>query len=293
MTTFATYTNPTHAGAVVITGASTGIGAACAKRLAQAGFHVFAGVRKACDGAALQQAIAGSLTPLQLDVTEPMQITAAGDMVAAAVGDQGLVGLVNNAGIAVGGPLEFLPVAELRRQMEVNVYGTLAVTQAFLPLLRQARGRIVNMSSISGLAASPFLGPYAASKYALEALSDALRLEVRPWGIAVVLVEPGNIATPIWQKGLAFADQLFTDLPAQAHEYYGPIFPFMAKMLNRNRGTPADTVAKVVEQALTTKRPKARYLVGYDARLRTWIERLPTRWRDGLIASRLPKFEKQ
>lgn len=195
-------------------------------------------------------------------------------------------------GIAVGGPLEFLPIPELQRQMAVNVYGALAVTQAFLPLLRRATGRIVNMSSISGLVVSPFLGPYAASKYALEALSDALRLELRPWGMAVVLVEPGNIATPIWQKGLAFADDFIAGLPPQAHEYDGPIFPFLRAMLTRSRGTPAAVVAKVVEQALTVHRPRACYLVGNDARLCTWIERLPTCWRDRLIASRLPNLGK-
>lgn len=280
-------------GAVVITGASTGIGEACAKRLAAAGFHVFAGVRKDADGAALQQAITGQVTALLLDVTNPAQIAAAQEMVAERVGEAGVVGLVNNAGIAVGGPLEFLPMTEFHRQMEVNVYGALSVTQAFLPLLRHATGRIVNISSISGLAASPFLGPYAASKYALEALSDALRLEVRPWGIRVVLVEPGTIATPIWQKGVAFADQLQDRLPPQAHDYYGPIFPFLRAMLTRHRGTPADVVARVVEQALIVKQPKARYVVGNDARLRTWIERLPTRWRDNLIASRLPGYGKK
>lgn len=276
--------------AVVITGASTGIGEACVKRLATAGFHIFAGVRKAEDGAALQQAIGDRVMPLLLDVTNAEQIAAAQAIVAATVGERGLVGLVNNAGIAVGGPLEFMPLAEFHQQMQVNVYGVLAVTQAFLPLLRQATGRIINMSSISGLAASPFLGPYAASKFALEALSDALRLELRPWGIGVVLVEPGNIATPIWQKGLAFADQLEARMPPQAQEFYGPTFPFLRKMLTRSRGTPADVVAQVVEQALTVTHPQARYLVGNDARLRTWIERLPTRWRDGLIASRLPKY---
>ena len=290
MTNLDSLRQSTHSQAVVITGASTGIGEACVKRLAAAGFHVFAGVRKAEDGAALQHATGDRVTPLLLDVTNTEQIAAAQATVATMVGENGLAGLINNAGIAVGGPLEFMPLDEFHHQMAVNVYGALAVTQEFLPLLRQATGRIVNMSSISGLAASPFLGPYAASKFALEALSDALRLELRPWGIQVVLVEPGNIATPIWQKGLAFADQLEAKLPPEAQAYYGPIFPFMRAMLTRSRGTPADAVAQVVEQALTAAQPNARYLVGNDARLRTWIERLPTRWRDNLIASRLPKY---
>ena len=290
MTNLDSLRQSTHSQAVVITGASTGIGEACVKRLAAAGFHVFAGVRKAEDGAALQQATGDRVTPLLLDVTNTDQIAAAQATVATMVGENGLAGLINNAGIAVGGPLEFMPLDEFHHQMAVNVYGALAVTQAFLPLLRQATGRIVNMSSISGLAASPFLGPYAASKFALEALSDALRLELRPWGIHVILVEPGNIATPIWQKGLAFADQLEAKLPPEAQAYYGPIFPFMRTMLTRSRGTPADAVAQVVEQALTAAQPNARYLVGNDAHLRTWLERLPTRWRDNLIASRLPKY---
>ena len=292
MTNLDSLRQSTHSQAVVITGASTGIGEACVKRLAAAGFHVFAGVRKAEDGAALQQATGDRVTHLLLDVTNTDQIAAAQATVATMVGENGLAGLINNAGIAVGGPLEFMPLDEFHHQMAVNVYGALAVTQAFLPLLRQATGRIVNMSSISGLAASPFLGPYAASKFALEALSAALRLELRPWGIQVVLVEPGNIATPIWQKGLAFADQLEAKLPPEAQAYYGPIFPFMRAMLTRSRGTPADAVAQVVEQALTAAQPNARYLVGNDARLRTLIERLPTRWRDNLIASRLPKYGK-
>jgi len=276
--------------AVVITGAATGIGAACTQRLAAAGFHVFAGVRNARDGIALQNRVAGQVTPVLLDVTDAAQIAAAHELVATSVGDQGLVGLVNNAGVAVGGPLEFLPIAELRYQMEVNVYGMVGVTQAFLPLLRRATGRIVNMSSISGLAATPFVGPYAASKYALEALSDAWRVELRPWGIQVVLVEPGTIATPIWQKGLEMADRLLAQLPPAAHTFYGPIFPFMRARLAHTQGIPADSVAQVVAQALIVKRPNARYLVGNDARVRVILERLPTRWRDRLIASRLPKY---
>ena len=281
---------PAPARAVLITGASSGIGAACVQRLAAAGFHVFVGVRQLRDADALQASVTGQVTPLLLDVTEPAQIADAQGQIATQVGEQGLFGLVNNAGIAVGGPLEFLPLAELRYQMEVNVYGALAVTQACLPLLRQATGRIVNISSISGLASSPFIGPYAASKYALEALSDALRLELRPWGLSVVLIEPGTIATPIWQKGLALADRLLAELPPAAHTLYGPVFPFMRDRLARTKGVSADTVAQAVGNALTSRQPKARYLVGNDVRLRMIIERLPTRWRDRLIASRLPVY---
>ena len=191
--------------AVVITGASTGIGAASAVELARRGFSVFAGVRKRCDGERLK-AQSPHIVPLLLDVTDAGQIAAAAETVGRAVGDAGLAGLVNNAGIVVAGPLEILPLDQLRLQLEVNVVGQIAVTQAFLPLLRKARGRIVNMGSFNGRIASPYLAPYAASKHALEALSDAMRLELRAWGIRVSVIEPGATTTPIWDKSLAAAD---------------------------------------------------------------------------------------
>jgi NAD(P)-dependent dehydrogenase (short-subunit alcohol dehydrogenase family) len=275
---------------VVITGASTGIGAACAHRLDQMGFQVFAGVRKISDGEALQQQSRHGLTPLYLDVTEPESIAAAKEVVAAAVGPAGLAGLVNNAGVATGGPLEFVALADLRWQLEVNVIGQVAVTQAFLPHLRQGRGRIINIGSIGGRSASPFLGPYVASKFALEALTDSLRLELAPWGIDVVIIEPGEIATPIWRKGADKIDQILANYPPQAQELYGPIISMMRKMLTKAGGLPADEVAKVVAQALTAKRPKTRYLVGRDAKVRVWLERLPDRWRDKIIAGKLPDY---
>ena len=178
----------TRTGAVVVTGASSGIGRACALHLAALGLQVFAGVRRAEDGAALQAASSARLTPMLLDVADETSIRAATDTITAAVGEAGLAGLVNNAGIGVAGPLEFLPLAEFRTQLEVNVTGQLAVTQALLPLLRQGRGRIVNMGSIGGRIAAPFVGPYSASKFALEALTDALRMELRPWGLHVAIV---------------------------------------------------------------------------------------------------------
>src|SRR5258708_33287478 len=181
---------------VVATGASTGIGEACALRLDRRGFHVFAGVRREVDGGALKQKASGRLTPILLDVTDASSIKSAAAAVAASLDEEGLSGLVNNAGIAIAGPLEFLPIDELRRQFEVNVIGQIAVTQAFLPLLRKGHGRIVNMGSISGRLAFPLLGPYAASKFALRALTTALRMELRPWGIPVSIIEPSGIATP-------------------------------------------------------------------------------------------------
>src|SRR5712691_5002789 len=181
-------------GAVVITGAASGIGEACALHLDKLGFCVFAGVRREVDGAALQGKASERLTPLLLDVTDAASIRFAVEIVATGVVETGLAGLVNNAGITVAGPLEFLPVSELRRQLEVNVIGQVAVTQAFLPLLRRGQGRIVNMGSLAGRIATPFIGPYHASKFAMEALTDSLRMELRRWGMHVSLIEPGFIA---------------------------------------------------------------------------------------------------
>ncbi|HEY7923524.1 MAG TPA: SDR family oxidoreductase, partial [Vicinamibacteria bacterium] len=174
----------------LVTGASSGIGAACAARLVRSGWRVLAGVRRKGDAPEGTEEV-------QLDVTDAAQIKAAAD------GVEELHALVNNAGIAIAMPLEFVPLDELRHQLEVNVVGQVAVTQAFLPVLRRARGRIVFVGSIAGRSALPFLGPYAASKHALEAIADSLRVELRPWGIHVAIVEPGSIRTPIWTRGAA------------------------------------------------------------------------------------------
>lgn len=271
---------------VVITGASTGIGEACALRLDKIGFHVFAGVRKESDGITLKQNASDRLTPLFIDVTIPESIASARETVAAAVGSAGLFGLVNNAGIPLSGPLEFLILDDLRKQIEVNLIGAIAVTQAFLPLLRSGRGRIVNMSSISGLIAVPFVGPYAATKFALEAITDSLRVELRPWAISVSTVEPGDVATPLWGKALTAIDKAIQTSPSQAQELYGPVIALRERL--KPHGIPPDRVARTVEHALLARRPKARYLVGIDARILALIRRLPVRVRDWLIAQLLP-----
>src|SRR5919112_1052610 len=184
---------------VLITGASTGIGHATAKRMLAYGWEVFAAARKDED---LERLRGEGFTPIKLDVTDPETIAAAREE----LDERGLRGLVNNAGVAVSGPIEFIPLDELRRQLEVNLVGQVAVIQAFLPNIREATGRIVNISSIGGRIALPMVGPYAASKHALEAVSDSLRRELRPWGIHVSLIEPGGVTTPIWEKGKATAD---------------------------------------------------------------------------------------
>jgi NAD(P)-dependent dehydrogenase (short-subunit alcohol dehydrogenase family) len=265
---------------VVVTGASSGIGLASAIRLARAGWRVFGGVRSEQAAAVLR---AHGVEPLELDVTDLGQVTAA----ATAAGDE-LHGLVANAGIAVAAPLELVPLEELRRQFEVNVVGQVAVVQALLPALRRARGRIVLMGSIGGRSALPFLGPYAASKHALEAFADVLRVELRPWGMAVAIVEPASVKTAIWTKGAAHADAMRASLnPESAELYAARISRFRELALERGPGIDPDVVAKAVEHALTSPRPKARYVVGRDAHLRAWIERLPTRLRDRVLSKAL------
>ncbi|HWQ24196.1 MAG TPA: SDR family oxidoreductase, partial [Gaiellaceae bacterium] len=265
---------------VVVTGASSGIGEACALRLAAAGWHVYGGVRTAAAADALR---ARGIEPLELDVTRQEQVAAAAE----AVGPR-LDGLVANAGIAIAAPLELVPLEELRRQLEVNVVGQVASVQAFLPALRRAGGRIVLMGSIGGRSALPFLGPYAASKHALEAVADSLRVELRPWGIEVSIVEPASIATAIWEKGAAHAAELGAAVPPErAGLYAEQVARFRQVALSRGPGADPDEVARAVEHALTAARPRARYVVGRDARLRAWIERLPTRLRDRLLARAL------
>lgn len=279
---------------VLITGASTGIGRACALWMDRMGWEVFAGVRREADGAALREAGTERLQPILLDVTDGEQVAQAGEWITRTVGQRGLHGLVNNAGVAVGGLMEFTRPADLRWQLEINVVAQLAVTQEMLPLLRQARGCIVNMSSIAGKSATPGLGAYAASKHGLEAISDALRLELHPWRIRVVLVEPGEIATPIWAKSLAAVQEMMEAYPPEAHRLYGPLIEKAIGSTQRraaqNAGLPPEAVAEVVGHALMTARPKARYVVGQDARLRLWIERLPDRLRDRIIRSRMPRY---
>lgn len=267
-------------GLALVTGASSGIGEACALRLARAGWQVLAGVRTDADGARLLEAGDGRVEPIVLDVTEPGAIAALRER----LDERELNGLVNNAGVSMAIPLELLPLDELRRELEVNLVGQVAVTQAVLPSLRRARGRIVNIGSIAGRSALPFLGAYAASKHALEAVTDALRVELHPFGIEVVIVEPGSIATPIWRKGAEAFEHLLPALSAEMFSLYRARMAGFRKAAAGRRREPADEVAKVVEIALTARRPRTRYVVGRDARRRAWVERLPDRVRDRVYA---------
>ena len=272
---------------VVVTGAAKGIGAAIVRRLVADGFRVIAGVRRTEDAEALRDQLGDRVLPVLLDVTDPHAVAAAAELVGGEVGDRGLAGLVNNAGIAVAAPLEFLPPAELRRQLEVNVVGQQAVTRPLMSLLRRGQGRIINLGSIGDRIVAPMTGPYHISKFALRAWNDTLRLELSPWGIQVVLVEPGAVATPIWETSIAAAERLQQTLPPGVEELYGRAIAAARTSALRSaaRGMPADQVAAVVAQALTVRRPRARYLVGVDARITAIVARLPDRLRDRLILS--------
>jgi NAD(P)-dependent dehydrogenase (short-subunit alcohol dehydrogenase family) len=253
---------------VLVTGASSGIGAACAERLARNGWRVLAGVRREGDAPKRTEEVL-------LDVTDPAQIRAAAERI------DDLHGLVNNAGIAIAGPLEILPLENIRRQLEVNVIGQIAVTQALLPALRRSRGRIVFVGSIAGKSALPFLGAYAAAKHALEAVADSLRIELSTWGIEVTIVEPGSIKTPIWTRSSDRADE-WLGADERLEELYGrAIARFRRVALQRGEaGAPPERVAEVVYEALTAPRPPTRRLVGRDARIRAGFELLPDRLRD-------------
>jgi NAD(P)-dependent dehydrogenase (short-subunit alcohol dehydrogenase family) len=272
---------------VLITGASTGIGRATALRLDAAGWRVFAGVRKEEDAALLRQAASERLVPLMLDITEADQIADAAGRVGAEVGESGLDGLVNNAGIAMPGPLEALPIDDFRRQVEANLTAHVEVTQAMLPAIRRARGRIVFITSIGGLMAFPMFGAYHAAKFGLEAVGDVFRRELRSWGISVSVVEPGSIDTPIWERGDRQVEAFLAGVSDEHKALYGKSMATYREVGKRTaaRGIPAEKVARTIEQALSARRPRTRYLVGADARGQALAARiLPDRLLDWIIA---------
>ena len=271
-------------GTVLVTGASSGIGEATALHLRELGFDAVAAVRK--DEDAQRLAVSG-LRTVRLDVTDADSIAAA----RADLGDGPLAGLVNNAGIAVAAPLEFLPLDQLRHQLEVNLIGQLAVTQQFLPALRAGRGRIVNVSSIGGRVALPLVGAYHASKFALEAVSDTLRRELLSQGVDVIVIEPGGVKTPIWKKGDELAVELTADAPPEAERLYGRMIEALRKQTAKiatETGIEPREVAEAIGHALTAKRPRARYLVGRDAKMRAPAAAvLPARVLDRLVGRAL------
>jgi NAD(P)-dependent dehydrogenase (short-subunit alcohol dehydrogenase family) len=273
---------------VLVTGASTGIGRATAMRLDGAGWKVFAGVRKEEDAASLRAEASDRLAPVTLDVTDAEQIATAAELIAREA-EGGLDGLVNNAGVAVPGPLETVPVEDLRLQLEVNLVAYVAVTQAMLPEVRRAEGRIVFLSSIGGRIAFPFGGPYHASKFATEAIGDVFRQELRPWGLKVAIIEPGSIDTPIWERGQRKAEDIEARAP-KTNLLYGAALDKFRKVIEETaeRGIPPEKVAKAIAHALESSRPKSRYLVGLDAKVQARLQPLiPTSVFDRIVARQL------
>lgn len=276
--------------AVLVTGASTGIGRASVKVLLDADFKVFGSVRKESDGAALRAEFGEKFSPLIFDVTDEAGIRTAVEEVSAALGDATLAGLVNNAGVAVGGPLAHLPLEEFRHQIEVNLLGVFSVTQAFLPLLgadraRRGRpGRIVNISSVAGKMSAPFMGPYSASKHGLEAMSTSLRRELMLYGIDVVIVAPGAVATPIWDKAKE-ADAT----PYMNTDYAPALGKFLDYMMKIGpAGYPPEKIARYVHTALTVPSPKWRYAPVRQKLINWTLPRLlPARRVDKIFARQL------
>jgi len=272
-------------GNILVTGASTGIGRACAIHFARRGYRVYAGVRKPSDAEALKAEDSQYIEPVLLDVTRPESIAGALDV----AGKEPLAGLVNNAGIAVTGPLELVSIERCRREFEVNVIGLVAVTQAFIPLLRRGPGRIVNIGSIAGRSALPGSGAYDASKFAVEAITDALRMELQPWGISVSVIEPGATATRIWEKSLVDVDDLSRQVSPEKYALYSGLMAKVRKEVTDSARNAINVkeVVKAVEHAMIARKPKTRYLVGRDARFWLLLNLLPDRWRDSLILNKI------
>ncbi len=268
--------------AVVVTGASSGIGKATALHLDQLGFRVFAGVRKNADGQGLSENASDKLKPILLDVTDDGSIAAAVDTVTRTTSGE-LFGLVNNAGLSLNGPLELVPVPEMKKLMDVNVIGLLAVTQAFLPLLRKSRGRIVNISSGHGLLAIPDKSAYAASKFAVQALSDSLRVELRPFSVSVSCLAVGKVDTEVLGKIVSDRDAMIRAADPEIVELYSPLIEFFDREVKDLPGIAPVEVGRVVARALTTNKPKAHYLVGPGAKKMKNLARLPVGLRDWML----------
>lgn len=286
--------------AVLVTGASSGIGRATALELDRQGFRVYATVRTDQAEADLRAVASSGLCPLRLDLVDLQSIGLLTEKLDRELAGEGLFGLVNNAGVALTGPVEFLEPEVWQQQFAVNFFGHVELTRRLLPLLRQGRGRIINISSISGRISPPYFGPYTCSKFALEAFSDVLRLELRRFGIHVIVVEPGNTQTPIWKRSRQFADDQLercqaklSALPPEVRAIYEADFQAMqrATELMATTGRQVETVVRTIVRALTARRPRPRYPVGWQVKATFALFRLlPDRWRDALLcwALRLP-----
>lgn len=264
-------------GTIFVTGASTGIGNATALRLAKAGYDVIPGLRR-------DEPLPDPVKPpVLIDLADPDSIAPAAKQVLERA-EGNLVGLVNNAGINVNGPFEAVGLDEWRQQFEVNLFGHLAVTQALLPALLQTKGRIVTVGSIGGRFSAPFLGPYSSSKFAVRSWMDAMRLELKPHGVKAILIEPGSIATEMWQKGTAAAEERINSLEPVLRQRYEKQMSGAIKTaaFAEAHAIPADKCAKVIEHALTARNPSGRYLVGADAKVQASLAVMPTRVLDAV-----------
>lgn len=270
---------------VVITGCSTGIGQEAALHLAGCGFRVLAGVRKESDTDPLRAS--SGITPVIMDVTDEKSVRAAAAH--PLLREASEVHLVNNAGIALGGPVEATPVFRWKQQFDVNVFGLVEVTQAFLPFLRATKGRVVNLSSVAGIAASPYLAPYAASKFAVEAISDSLRRELKQFGVKVIVLEPGPIKTPIWKKGMAVQGN--SPISGEMESLYGKEMKLFRALVKKSEeeAVAVGKISALLETVLTSPSPRTRYVVGARGlSFQMKIARLlPDKWLDAVIAKEL------
>ena len=274
---------------VVITGTSSGIGKACALYLDKMGFKVYAGVRKQADGEKLRKEASNLLTPVIIDVNNNESIQKAASLIEKETGGN-LYALINNAGIGHGGPLELTPVSEMQKVMDVNVVGLMATTKAFLPLLRNGKGRIVNIGSSTSLLAFPGAGVYAASKFAVRAISDSLRVELKMFGISVILLVSGHVKTEIWSKEEKYKERKSHLIDPEITELYTPLIKYGDKIVEETPRIPVEEVAKIVAESLTVAKPKAYYYAG-DAKTISWLARLPKRLLDKMFYSRIAKMQ--
>lgn len=276
--------------AVVITGTSSGIGKACALYLDEMGYKVYAGVRKQVDGDNLKKESSGRLTPVILDVCNAESISTAVSIIKKETGGN-VFGLINNAGIGQGGPLEITPLSEIRKVMEINVIGLMAVTQAFLPMLRKSKGRIINIGSSTSIIAFPGASVYAASKFAVRALTDSLRVELKLFDMYAVLVVPGHVETVMWNKEEKYKDTLHKTIDSEIAQEYAPLIKFGDKLTAEMARIPANEVAKVIATSLTTKKPKPYYYVGKDSKGISLVVKFPKCFLDWMFYKRIKKMK--
>ncbi|MFM8913370.1 MAG: SDR family NAD(P)-dependent oxidoreductase [Flammeovirgaceae bacterium] len=276
--------------AVFITGATSGIGKAIAEHLSGLGYLVFAGVFNANDTSLQTDGEMANIRAVNINVTQTKSIIDARNVIETLLPDQYDFVLVNNAGVAFGAPIEAESIEKIRMQMDVNYFGVIEVIRVFLPLLRQRRGQIINISSISGKSSMPFNGAYCASKYAVEALADALRIELRPWRINVSNVLPGDINTNIWQKALIDLDESTKKWSDEMMRLYHPSIDFMKGEIKKINGSRPQLIAEKVAALIASKRPPARVYAGNKVWFYFFLEKLPTHLRDYLIIKQLPRF---